>query len=120
MGDHQACGIESFQALAHNRLRAVVESAGSLVEKDNSRLADNGPRNQQALTLSTGESASAVAHHRVHSHRHGVEVLLKARLPRSSPRIIDRERSITHDILEDAARHQPGILQHHSNLSSYR
>ena len=118
MGNDHARGVEHFQAVADDRLRAIIQSAGRLVEKDDPGLADDGARNQQALALSTGKTPSTLADDRVHPHGHGLEVILKSRQTRGHPSIIDGEYSVPYNIPENAACHQAGILHDDPNLSS--
>src|SRR5271157_719588 len=54
MGDDHAGGIQRLQALADDRLGAIIQSARRLVEEEDAGLADDSARNQQALALSTG------------------------------------------------------------------
>jgi hypothetical protein len=55
VGDHDAGGVEAFQAVGDHRLRLVVERARGFVEGDDPRLGDKGAGDEEALGFAAGE-----------------------------------------------------------------
>src|SRR5258708_37129099 len=55
MGNDDARGVHGREALAHDRLGAVVKRARRLVEEDQPRSVDQRPRDHHALALAARE-----------------------------------------------------------------
>ena len=116
MRDDHAGRLQFFEALAHHRLRAVVERARRLVEKEDARPVDDRARNHQSLPLSARQGPAALADDGVHSHRHRLDVVREAGHARCLPRLVERGGAGADDVGEDVSGHQPSVLQHDADL----
>ena len=80
--------VHPVHALRDDRLRAVVEGAGRLVEEDDLRPVDERARDQQPLPLAARERAAALGDDGVHPHRHLLDVLGEPGHRRRLPRVV--------------------------------
>ena len=75
MGDHNASALEAVQGFRHLLLGQVIQSAGGLVEHQDSRFGCNGSGNHQSLALPSGHAAGSFGNDGVHPHGHPADVV---------------------------------------------
>ncbi len=101
------------QGFSHERLSGIIEGARRLVKEQDPRAVDDGPGDQDALQLATGDCAGILGQHGGQPHGHAGDV-------RSKPDFGDdgfdlgpiHLRSRDGDIIIDRAGDQLAVLEH--------
>ena len=88
MRDRDASDLAARDAAADDRLSAVVKRAGGFVEQEHARIANERAGEKQALPLAAGEIGATFVDHRVHSHRHLIDVIGEADIARGLPSLV--------------------------------
>jgi hypothetical protein len=55
----------------------------------------------------------------MHSHGHGLDILLESSDPDGFPGLIHRKRAGTDNVREDVSRDDPPLLKHHPDLGTH-
>ena len=116
MRDHDPRYIEIAERCADDRLRLVVERTRRLVEQQNTGPASDRAGDHDSLSLPAGKRVHAFGDHRMHAHRHALDIGIETGKPRGLPSLLERELDATANIVVEASCRQITILQHHAEL----
>jgi len=86
--------------------------SSELVASSNSRMraGADGAGDHDSLSLAAGERVHAFRDHRMHAHRHSLDVGIKTCKPRRLPRLLQRQLDAATNILVEAASRQFPVL----------
>src|SRR5215469_3676191 len=119
VSDHNAGGLQAFEALAHDGLGIVIEGARGLVKQQDPGPSYNGTRYHESLSLPSGDTATAITKVGVHPHGHALDVGGKASEPRRCPGVLHGQGRRADDIIKNAATDGTAGLQYHADLTSH-
>jgi hypothetical protein len=112
---------QAVQCVEDQLLRLRVQPGGRLVQNQDRQIADQRPRNRNALPLPPGQRHAALAHDRVVAIRHLVDKLRRIRLFRRAFDLLHgRARFAVRDVGGDRPVKKQRLLQHEADLLAQR
>src|SRR5579883_189050 len=116
--DHGAALSDAAHILLDDALALIIERARRLVENEDARIGDERAGDRNALTLSAGEAAAALADDRVVALRQFEDELMRAGELRRGDHTLDRHAGIgKRDVLPDRAVEQHVLLEDDADLT---
>ena len=99
------------------RLRLGIHRRRAVIQDEQARVGEQGPRDRQALALASRQAHAALAHHRVVAlGQLGDEPRRLCRLGRRVDLLLGGVRTAIRDVLAHRAREEHRVLEHHAQL----